>query len=54
MSAIVLDPKVTALVLIDLQRGITGLSLAPHSTADVLARSSELAAAFRAQGAPVV
>lgn len=54
MSAIVLDPQSTALVLIDLQRGITGISLAPYSGSDVVARSAELAAAFRAKGAPVV
>lgn len=49
-----LDPATTALVLIDLQRGIVGLPVAPHTSADVLARSARLAAAFRAAGALVV
>jgi len=47
-----LDPT-TALVVIDLQKGITGLPLA-HPTSDVIARSAALAAAFRKHGLPVV
>ncbi|EGY00773.1 isochorismatase [Nitrospirillum viridazoti Y2] len=49
-----LDPKTTALVLIDLQHGIVNLPLAPHTGAEVLARSKVLADRFRAAGAPVV
>jgi nicotinamidase-related amidase len=49
-----LDPKTTALVLIDLQHGIINLPLAPHTGAEVLARSKGLADRFRAAGAPVV
>jgi len=49
-----LDPKRTALVLIDLQRGIMGRQTAPHAASDVLARSNELAKRFRELGAPVV
>jgi nicotinamidase-related amidase len=50
-----LDPKTTALVLIDLQKGITGRpELAPHSGDDVVKTSLDLAARFRSAGAPVV
>jgi nicotinamidase-related amidase len=53
-DALALDPKRTALVLIDLQRGIMARQTAPHSAADVLARSNQLAKRFREAGAPVV
>ncbi|GIM71329.1 hydrolase [Winogradskya consettensis] len=53
MPVTTLDPK-TALVVIDLQKGIMGATGAPHSTAEVTARSAELATAFRAAGLPVV
>ena len=49
-----LDPNTTALVLIDLQKGVVGRSCAPYSTADVLKTSMELAERFRRAGAPVV
>src|SRR5258707_4420227 len=48
------DPNTTALVLIDLQKGILGMPLAPHSGADVLKTGGELADRFRRSGAPVV
>jgi nicotinamidase-related amidase len=51
---IALDPKSTALVLIDLQNGILGRQLAPVSAEDLLARGKALAERFRAAGAPVV
>lgn len=51
MALTVLDPR-TALVVIDLQKGITGLPTA-HPAEDVLEHSAELAAAFRAHGLPV-
>ncbi|GHF66049.1 nicotinamidase-related amidase [Amycolatopsis bartoniae] len=44
----------TALVLIDLQRGIVGIPTVPHSPAEVVSRASELAEAFRAHRLPVV
>ncbi|MEY9928892.1 nicotinamidase-related amidase [Catenulispora sp. GP43] len=47
-----LDPA-TALVVIDLQRGITGMALT-HPTEDVVTRSAALAAAFREHSLPVV
>ncbi|MFE2072493.1 hydrolase [Streptomyces misionensis] len=53
MSLTTLDPR-TALVVIDLQRGIVGSPTQPHSGADVLARSVRLADAFRARDLPVV
>jgi nicotinamidase-related amidase len=49
-----LDPATTALVLIDLQRGILGGTTAPHAAADVVARAARLAAACRARGVAVI
>jgi nicotinamidase-related amidase len=51
---IALNPKTTALVLIDLQNGILGRKLAPISADDLVARGKTLAAKFRAARAPVV
>ncbi|HTJ58109.1 MAG TPA: hydrolase [Devosiaceae bacterium] len=48
------DAATTALVLIDLQNGILGRPLEPHSAADVLEAGKALAAKFREAGAPVV
>jgi nicotinamidase-related amidase len=42
------------LVLIDLQQGIVSSPVAPHTSADVVARGAQLAARFREAGAPVV
>ncbi|MCD2196253.1 isochorismatase family protein [Actinomycetospora endophytica] len=54
MTLSTLDP-VPALVAIDLQRGIaSGRETTPHPLADVIARSAELADAFRARGLPVI
>ena len=49
-----LDPKTTALVLIDLQKGIMGHELSPHSADQVTKVGSALADTFREAGAPVV
>lgn len=49
-----LDPRTTALVLIDLQNGIVAMPLAPRGGAEVLAAGAALARRFRAAGAPVV
>ena len=49
-----LEARSTALVLVDLQRGVVGMSVEPHSAGDVVERSRSLATAFRALGAPVV
>ena len=53
-TSLQLDPKTTALVLIDLEHGIVGLPLKPHTGADVVARSARLAEAVRASGGTVV
>jgi len=49
-----LDPRTTALVLIDLQRGIVSRLTEPYAASDVIARAARLAAAFRDAHAPVV
>ncbi|MDR0534200.1 MAG: hydrolase [Verrucomicrobiales bacterium] len=49
-----LDIKRSALVLIDLQQGIVNMPVAPHSGAEVVRKSKQLAERFRAAGAPVV
>ncbi|MGA9473687.1 MAG: isochorismatase family protein, partial [Terriglobales bacterium] len=54
MDSLHLDPKKTALVLIDLQNGIVGRVTTPYSTAEVVQRGRRLAQAFRAKGAAVV
>jgi nicotinamidase-related amidase len=53
MTVSTLDPK-TALVVIDLQERIVGAPVVPIPAADVVARTAELAAAFREHGLPVV
>jgi nicotinamidase-related amidase len=52
MAITVLDPK-TALIVIDLQKGIVGLPTA-HPTADVVKHAAALADAFRRKALPVV
>ena len=52
MSVTTLDPK-TALIVIDLQKGIVSLPTA-HPTADVVKRAGALADAFRRHHLPVV
>ncbi len=54
MAELQLDPKKTALVLIDLQNAIVGMNPVPHAAAQVVENSRKLAEAFRAHGAPVV
>lgn len=54
MADLTLDPATTALVLIDLQRGIAGGTTAPHAASDVIARGAQLARGFRAAGGTVV
>ncbi|GAA5072623.1 hydrolase [Streptomyces similanensis] len=53
MALTTLDPR-TALVVIDLQAGIAGAPTVPHPGTEVVARSAELADAFRAHDLPVV
>ena len=54
MAELQLDPKRTALVLIDLQNAIVGINPVPHTAAQVVENSKKLADAFRVHGAPVV
>src|SRR6266550_4032044 len=54
MADLHLDPKKTALVLIDLQNAIVGMNTVPHAAAQVVENSKKLADAFRVHGAPVV
>ena len=54
MPPLHLDPKKTALVLIDLQNGIVSRPVAPHTAVEIIDRSARLARAFREKGAPVV
>ena len=48
-----LDPATTALVMVDLQRGIAR-DTAPHAADDVVARAATLAKALRGAGATIV
>jgi nicotinamidase-related amidase len=54
MAELQLDPKKTALVLIDLQNAIIGMNPVPHTAAQVVENSKKLAEAFRVHGAPVI
>lgn len=49
-----LRPDKTALVVIDLQKGITARSTAPHAAPDVIARAARLAEGFRSANGFVV
>jgi nicotinamidase-related amidase len=53
-TSLALEPRSTALVLIDLQQGILGYAKAPYGADEVLDRSARLVAAFRAAKAPIV
>jgi nicotinamidase-related amidase len=54
MKSFRLDPKKTALVIIDLQKGIVALPTKPHSSGEVIERCNRLAKRFRESGATVV
>ena len=49
-----LNAKTTALVLIDLQKGVLAMPVVPHAAADIYERSMRLAQLFRNAGALVV
>ena len=53
MALTTLDPN-TALILIDLQKGIVARDTRPFPSADVVAKGARLAKAFRAHKLPVV
>jgi nicotinamidase-related amidase len=54
MTTLTIDPRKTALVLIDLQQGVVGRTSAPRTGAEVVRNASRLAAKFRALDATVV
>jgi nicotinamidase-related amidase len=54
MSDLAIDSATSALIVIDLQRGIVARPAAPHSAADAVSRCAQLAKAFRDVGALVV
>jgi nicotinamidase-related amidase len=54
MSDLSLDPQKTALVAIDLQNALMGVSTAPHPVADVVKTNRQIAEALRARGGLVV
>lgn len=51
---LVLDPKTTALVLIDLEHAIVALPVAPYSSAEVVSRAAKLVDAFRQKSGTVI
>ncbi|MCC3703556.1 hydrolase [Rouxiella badensis] len=51
--SLTLDPKTTALVLIDLQKGILPFAGGPHTAQQVLDKATELKTRFNKLGAPV-
>ncbi len=53
-DTLTLDPTTTALLLMDLQKGIVGRETQPHPAADVVANAARLTRAFRAAGGLVV
>lgn len=54
MANLQLDPATTALVAIDLQQGILAMPIVPHSSAEIISRTAQLAKQLRAQGGTVV
>ncbi|MGB7434251.1 MAG: hydrolase [Candidatus Acidiferrum sp.] len=54
MSTLHLDPAKTALVVIDLQKGIVAMPTAPHSSQEIVQKAKRLAKHFREKGATVV
>ena len=54
MSEVILEPHRTAVVAIDLQKGITGMPGMPHSTPSVIANCVELLTAARSAGAQAI
>ncbi len=48
------DPRTTALVMIDLQKGVIGRPLEPHTSAEVLELATELAGRLRVAGGLIV
>ena len=53
MSTLTIERSKTALVVIDLQKGIAGMEAQPHDSKTVIANAAKLAKAFRERGMPV-
>lgn len=54
MSDLDIDPTTSALIVIDLQRGIVARQSGPYASAEVVERSAKLMHAFREAGATIV
>jgi nicotinamidase-related amidase len=54
LALLELNPKKTALVVIDLQAGIVGRQTAPHTPAEVIEKSAQLAKKLREKGGAIV
>lgn len=54
VNTLELDPKTTALILIDLQNGLKARKPVPHSFDDVVTRAVQIGDALRARGGTVV
>jgi nicotinamidase-related amidase len=54
MDKLLIDKKSTALVVIDLQKGIAQMETAPHPNVEVVKNAAALAASFRKNGMAVV
>ncbi len=54
MTKLEFDPKKSALVVIDLQKGIVGMPVEPRGSGEVVRNSASLAAGLRAKGAFIV
>jgi nicotinamidase-related amidase len=48
-----LDPRTTALVLIDVQKGVLAMPLAPHPAAQIVQNAARLGLHFEEVGAPI-
>jgi nicotinamidase-related amidase len=54
MNPLAIDPRTTALVLIDLQQNIVAMPVVPHPAAEVVGNAVRLLERFRSLGATVV
>jgi nicotinamidase-related amidase len=54
MAELILTPKKTALVIIDLQHGVAGMNVAPHAAAEVVANTVKIAGPLKAAGGLIV
>lgn len=54
MPVLSLDPSSTALLVVDLQRGVVSRDVGPHPADTVVENALQLCEAFRSAGAPVV